>query len=99
MRKAACSICGADKAERHCEHIPGRVCDGKKCVVELDEAEDAYECSLVAVPAQPGAGVVKAYGGEKAPAPDPADDGDDEAFLLAQAMQEQEEKRYGGSFA
>jgi len=97
MRKAVCSICGADKAERRCEHIPGRVYDGQKCVVELDGAEDAYECSLVAVPAQPGAGVVKAYGGEKVP--DPAEADDDEAFLLARAMQEQEEKRYGGSFA
>ena len=63
-------------------------------MVELDEARDAFECSLVAVPSQPGAGVVKSYGGEDGP--DPAEDGGDEAFLLARAMQEQEKLRYGG---
>ena len=94
MGKAVCSICGTDKAERRCEHVPGRAYDGKTCMVELDEARDAFECSLVAVPSQPGAGVVKSYGGEDGP--DPAEDGGDEAFLLARAMQEQEKLRYGG---
>ncbi len=94
MKKAVCSICGADKAEWRCEHVPGRDYGGKTCVVELDEVEDAYEVSLCAVPVQPGAGVIKSYGGEKGPLP--AEAGNDEAFLLAQAMQEQEEMRYGG---
>ena len=95
MRKAVCSICGTYKVTAHCENIPGREYDNKTCVVELDDAEDAYECSLVAVPAQPEAGVVKAYGGEKPS----ASSHEDAEFLLAKALQEQEEKRYGGNFA
>lgn len=94
MSKAICSICGTDKTKSSCGHIPGRTYDGKTCVVDLDEPEDAYECSLVAVPAQPAAGVIKSYGGEK----NPEDGKDKEALRLAQAMQEQEEKRYGGDF-
>lgn len=95
MGKAVCSICGTDKTLAQCTHIPGRVYEGKTCIVELDGPEDAYECSLVAVPAQPGAGVIKAYGGEARSAPD---SGGTDALLLAQAIQEQEEKRYGGDF-
>lgn len=98
MGKAVCSICGTDKTKESCSHVPGRTYEGKPCVVELDEARDAYECSLVAVPAQPGAGVMKAYGGEGVHGGQPPEDGDEEALLMAQAMQEQEEKRYGGIF-
>lgn len=64
IKHAICSVCGTDKAVGWCEHRPGKEYDGETCVVELDEATDAYELSFVAVPAQPGAGVVKAYGGE-----------------------------------
>lgn len=64
IKHAICSVCGTDKAVGWCEHRPGRDYDGETCVVDLDEATDAYELSFVAVPAQPGAGVVKAYGGE-----------------------------------
>lgn len=60
--KAGCSICGADRMKTRCMHRPGQVYDGKACVVELSEPGDAYEVSFVAVPAQPGAGVVKRYG-------------------------------------
>lgn len=65
--RAVCSSCGADQAITCCEHIPGREYDGKLCVMELDGAKDAYEVSLVAVPAQPAAGVVKSkrYGGQE----------------------------------
>lgn len=93
MERAICSICGTDQAKACCRHIQGREYDGQLCVMELDGAKDAYEVSLVAVPAQPAAGVVKSkrYGGRDVP--DPARAGE-EALLLA--MQEQEEKRYGG---
>ena len=64
VKHAICSVCGMDKAETWCAHRPGKDYDGVTCVVELDEAVDAYELSFVAVPAQPGAGVTKAYGGE-----------------------------------
>lgn len=100
VRRAVCSVCGADQTKACCPHIPGREYDGQMCVMELDGAKDAYEVSLVAVPAQPGAGVVKSkrYGGAEAPEVDgPQGAGaPDDNLLLAQAAQELEEKRYGG---
>lgn len=69
-----CSICGADQRKTLCEHWAGKEYDGAMCVFELDGAADAYEVSLVAVPAQPEAGAVKAkrYGGtEKTGKPTP----------------------------
>jgi len=41
-----------------------KIYDGTSCIVSLSNATDAYEVSFVAVPAQPGAGVTKTYGGE-----------------------------------
>ena len=96
--KAICSICGANQRETICRHVGGREYDGKACWFDLDEVTDAYEISFVAVPSQPRAGVTKSkrYGEEDSPVPNPAEAGDDDAFLLARAMQEQEEMRYGG---
>lgn len=65
VERALCSICGTDKALKYCDHRKGAQYDGKTCTVTLDNATDAYECSFVAVPAQPKAGVVKTYGGEE----------------------------------
>lgn len=67
VEHVVCSICGADQRETICKHIAGREYDGKLCTMELSGAADAYEVSLVAVPAQPEAGVVKAkrYGGKE----------------------------------
>lgn len=56
--KKVCSICGAEY-DGLCGHEPGKSYDGKICFVQLSEPLDAYEWSFVAVPAQPGAGVVK----------------------------------------
>lgn len=95
MDKAVCSLCGVDKSRAWCEHRPGKDYNGQVCTVELDEATDAFECSLVAVPAQKGAGVVKQYGGEENKE-SPETGVEDEALRMAQAMQEHEEKRYGG---
>lgn len=66
VERAVCSICGADQRKTCCVHTPGNVYEGKRCVMELDGAEDAFEVSMVAVPAQRDAGVVKSkrYGGE-----------------------------------
>lgn len=99
VEQAVCSICGADQSKTCCRHIPGREYEGRQCVMELDGAKDAYEVSLVAVPAQPEAGIVKSkrYGGQEEQAPNPAEAGE-EALRMAQAMQEQEEKRYGGQY-
>ena len=89
-----CSICGADQRDTLCKHVAGREYDGQRCHFELDGAADAYEVSLVAVPAQPEAGVVKAkrYGGtegKEPPAPGGADDKErwaDEAALELEKM-------------
>ncbi|WP_312611359.1 hypothetical protein [Oscillibacter sp.] len=99
VERAICSVCGVDNAKACCEHWQGREYDGQLCVMELDGAKDAYEVSLVAVPAQPGAGIIKSkrYGVPDGSQDPPAGAGADDALLrMAQAMQEQEEKRYGG---
>ncbi len=63
-----CSICGTDNAKNYCRHYGGRNYekDGamQTCTFTLDGAKDAYEFSLVAVPAQRAAGVSKSYTGE-----------------------------------
>lgn len=96
--KAVCSVCGADQTEAVCQHRGGREYDGKLCWFDLSDVEDAYEVSLCAVPSQPEAGVVKSkrYGGQEKQVPNPAEAGHEEALRMAQAIQAQEEKRYGG---
>ena len=49
-----------------CAHKKGEMYGGKLCCTELVEAQDAYEWSFVAVPAQPRAGVLKRCGGGEA---------------------------------
>lgn len=65
-KHAFCSICGTDNTKTYCPHYWGREYDtveGKKtCYFTLDGAKEAYELSLVAVPAQPRAGTTKNYG-------------------------------------
>ena len=70
VERVICSICGKDQRREWCEHIPGREYDGARCVFLLDGAAEVYEVSLVAVPAQPEAGVIKSkrYGGPEGPA-------------------------------
>ena len=79
-------------------NIRGGEYDGVICCVELDGAKDAYEVSLVAVPAQPGAGVVKRYEAVEKSKPSPEESGYENiaAHRMAEALQAQEEKRYGG---
>jgi len=69
-----CSVCGADlrgggcgePSSRMCAHRKGRAYpeEGSKapCHAVLSAPTDAYEWSFVAVPAQPGAGVLKSFG-------------------------------------
>jgi len=56
-----CSICGTDLMKSQCRHIPGKSYKGKTCYSVLSDALDAYEFSLVAVPAQRNAGVSKEF--------------------------------------
>ena len=63
-----CSICGTDNAKNYCRHWPGRSYEKENgaqiCTFTLSGARDAYEFSLVAVPAQRAAGATKSYTGE-----------------------------------
>ncbi len=65
---AICSICQTDNVKAYCRHWPGKSYDkagGKEvCTFTLEGCSDAYEFSLVAVPAQKKAGVTKSYTGE-----------------------------------
>ncbi len=60
VKRSACSICGGDP--QSCGHQKGEVYDGTLCYTLLLEAQDAYEFSFVAVPAQPRAGVMRRKG-------------------------------------
>ena len=65
-KKLICNICGTDNTKSYCPHYPGREYEkdsGKiTCQMTIDGVKEAYELSLVAVPAQPRAGTVKHYG-------------------------------------
>ena len=69
VASSICSICGTDNAKNYCRHWPGKTYDKEGgptvCTFRLDGAKDAYEFSLVAVPAQRKAGVSKCYTGER----------------------------------
>lgn len=88
-----CSICGTDNTKSYCRHWPGRSYDkeagAETCIFKLTGAKDAYEFSLVAVPAQRAAGVSKSYTGktvyetEAEPEETPKDDQADLVKLLA----------------
>lgn len=56
-----CSVCGTDARKSGCKHRKGEAYGGKLCYTVLDNPTDAYEWSFVAVPAQPRAGVTKAF--------------------------------------
>ena len=66
--RVECSICHKSVREEACRHQKGKCYGAKKelCYHRLSDPKDAYEWSFVAVPAQRGAGVVKAfYKGER----------------------------------
>lgn len=96
VKSVVCSICGADQRETLCKHFPGREYDGEVCVMELRGAADAYEVSLVAVPAQPAAGVAKAkrYGGSEEETPTAPEGADDNGRWAEEAALELEKMRF-----
>lgn len=59
--KRICSVCGHDKSGGNCNHVKGKIYNGRKCHIILDNVTDAYEWSFVAVPAQVNAGVTKKF--------------------------------------
>ena len=68
VSSSICSICGTDNAKNYCRHFRGRSYEkeggAEVCTFTLAGAKDAYEFSLVAIPAQPKAGVSKSYTGK-----------------------------------
>lgn len=101
VERVICSICGKDQRHEWCEHFPGREYDGKRCVFLLDGAAEVYEVSLVAVPAQPEAGVIKSkrYGIPDSPGPKEAQTpgtvpGEDSQSWQAEALLELEKNRF-----
>ncbi len=94
-----CSICGRDYFDVGCAHRRGKDYDGKTCSVELDGVADVYELSFVAVPAQPGAGVIKRYERKETQEPEHmgAEGPTQEELDRAKARMELENKRYGGN--
>lgn len=61
VSKNICSVCGADMRSGKCPHQKGKEYKGELCYAVLSGVTDAYEWSFVAVPAQRGAGVIKAW--------------------------------------
>ncbi len=59
--KRICSVCGRDRSREGCEHVKGKLYNGRMCHIILDDISDAYEWSFVAVPAQVNAGVTKKF--------------------------------------
>jgi hypothetical protein len=100
VKHAICSICGKERGLRDgCAHYPGKEYDGTVCHFDLLGAADAYEVSFVAVPAQPGAGIIKRYGQapEVEPKPEnPEPETLDNVTKLAKARLEIEKLRFGG---
>ena len=60
-----CSICGTDLMKSQCRHVAGKAYKGQLCYSVLSDAQDAYEFSLVAVPAQRNAGISKNFDTEQ----------------------------------
>lgn len=59
-----CSICGTDSFKEYCSHTAGKKYQNQQCHFVLDDITDAYEFSLVAIPAQRNAGVSKSCDNE-----------------------------------
>lgn len=63
--RRVCSVCGADRNETACVHVPGHTYGKQTCCTVLEDIQDAYEWSFVAVPAQVNAGVTKHFAAER----------------------------------
>ena len=73
-KRLICNICGVDNMKTYCPHWPGQEYDKESgkvtCLMTIDRVKEAYELSLVAVPAQPRAGTIKHYGPKPPEDPD-----------------------------
>lgn len=77
VSSSICSICSTDNAKNYCRHFRGRSYEkeggAQVCTFTLAAVKDAYEFSLVAVPAQKAAGTSKSYTGQTVYADEVAD--------------------------
>lgn len=91
--RSVCSICGANQTQALCRHHGGHEYDGQVCHFDLSNVHDAYEVSLVAVPAQKEAGIIKSkrYGGAEPPRIN------EKTRQQARARLAMEKIRYGGN--
>lgn len=107
--KMVCNICGTDNLKDWCRHYPGFDYDvtdqatgkasKKRCKMLLHGAKDAYEVSLVAVPAQPRAGTHKSIGFTKPiEAPTPEEDPEETEKKDAEIRERIENARIESSF-
>lgn len=94
VSSSICSICGTDNAKSYCRHWPGKSYDKdggtQVCTFTLAGAKDAYEFSLVAVPAQKAAGVSKSYTGETVYADETAQEPTEAPVTAAEQADDQE---------
>ena len=78
LKRYICGICGTDNVKTYCAHWPGvtyETKDGPRTsVFSMDGVKDAFEFSLVAVPAQPAAGACKSYKSSIIPGSEPESD-------------------------
>jgi hypothetical protein len=92
-KRLICNICGSDNMKTYCPHWPGREYEkegGKTtCTLTIDGVKEAYELSLVAIPAQPRAGTIKHYG----PKPEPEKAGEEAATPKVDENTPAEEKQ------
>ncbi len=63
VSRQICSVCGANRIAKPCQHIKGNTYGDQLCFATLDGITDVYEWSFVAIPAQRHAGVTKTFGG------------------------------------
>ena len=92
MGRSVCSVCGSEYGT--CGHLKGEQYDGQVCCAILQEPVDAYEFSFVAVPAQRGAGVLKALGARRFSLKDLAEEFGVQAEYRALHKQAELGKRY-----
>lgn len=96
-KKMICNICGTDNTKSYCSHWPGVDYDkdtGKvTCLMTIDGAKEAYELSLVAVPAQPRAGTTKHYGADPSAAQEETPEKDTKDIENPEETPEKEESR------
>jgi hypothetical protein len=83
VEKIICSICNSDIKSKNCHHVRGKKYGQKLCYYSLENPQDAYEWSFVAVPAQKNAGVIKSFAQQSLTSNEPAASSEPKSELSA----------------